>query len=123
MPRCMSAILTMLLLSATFSSPSASAQTSLPDAATVKAEREASSRAFVLCQIRAVKRLDDQKSDPATIARGALSACGREFDENVKVHTRYLQNGLEGQQKVAKAAREAGLDAGIQIVLRNRKAR
>ena len=93
--------------------------TRYPDPATVKAEREAASKAYGLCL--AAKRLDDHKSDPATIARGILSACAAEFDEDVQVHSRYLED-LEGQQKVARALREASLDGAIQFVLAHRKA-
>ncbi len=99
--------------------PAVSAQT--PDPATVKAEREASTRAFVLCQIGAVKRLDDRKSEPADVARRMMSACSKEFDENVKVHSRYLENGSEGRKKVASALRKSSIDGAIHIVLRNRQ--
>ncbi|SRR6266480_1739740 len=115
-------ILVTLLVSAASSLP-ALTQTSLPDPETVKAERVKSTRAFVLCQMRAAKRLDDHKSDPATIAAGMMSACGKEFDENVKVHSRYLGEGPEGRQKVARALRVSSLDSAMQIVLRNRQAR
>src|SRR5256885_1615507 len=105
-------------------SPSPSAQISTADpalVATIKTEREAASKVYVSCLNRAAKRLDDHKSDPATIARGMLSACGAEFDDDVKVHSRYLED-LEGRQKVARALRETSLDIAIQIVLQNRQA-
>jgi hypothetical protein len=73
--------------------------------------------------MRAVKRLDDHKSDATIIARSVMSACSKEFDENVKVYSRYQKNGSEGQQQVARAARRSSLDGAIQIVLRNRQAR
>jgi hypothetical protein len=120
MTRCSLAILTMLTVSAA-TPPAAFAQTSPPDPATVKAEREASTRAFVLCQVRSVKRLDDRKSDPAAVARRLMSACSKEFDENVKVHSRNLQGGSEGQQKVASALRKSSTDGAVQIVLHNRQ--
>jgi hypothetical protein len=101
--------------------PAALAQAPSPDPATVKAEREASTRAFVLCQVRMVKRLDDRKSDPAAVARRMMSACSKEFDENVKVHSRYLERGSEGQQKVASALRKSSTDGAMQIVLHNRQ--
>jgi hypothetical protein len=113
----------MILAASVASNPPALGQTSMPDPATVKAERVTSTRALVLCQISAVKRLDDRKSDPATIARSMMSACGKQFDENVRVHSRYLTDGSAGQQKVAKALRVSSLDGAVQIVLRNRQIR
>jgi hypothetical protein len=110
----------MLTVSAA-SHPAASAQAPSPDPATVKAEREASTRAFVLCQIGAAKRLDDRKSEPAAVARRMMSACSKEFEENVKVHSRYLENGSEGQKKVASALRKSSIDGAIQIVLHSRQ--
>ena len=114
-------ILVMLTVSAA-THPAVSAQTPSPDLATVKAEREASTRAFVLCQIGAVKRLDDRKSDPAAVAQRMMSACGKEFDENVKVHSRYLENGSEAQKKVASGLRKSSIDGAMQIVRHNRQA-
>jgi hypothetical protein len=123
MARCPLIIRTALVLSTCAFISSTSAQTNqYPDPATVKAEREAASNAYGLCLDRAAKRLDDHKSDPATIAKGMMSACSTEFDEDVKVHSRYLDNGLEGQQTVARALREASLDGAIQLVLAHRKA-
>jgi hypothetical protein len=120
MTRCSLAISMVLTVSAA-TLPAAFAQTPPPDPATVKAEREASTRAFVLCQVRNVKRLDDRKSDPATVARRLMSACGKEFNENLKVHTRYLQSSSENQQKVASALRKSSTDGAVQIVLHNRQ--
>jgi hypothetical protein len=120
MTRCSLVILTVLAVSAA-THPAALAQTASPDPATVKAEREASTRAFVLCQVRNVKRLDDRKSDPAAVARRLMSACSKEFDENVKVHSRYLQSSSENQQKVASALRKSSTDGAVQIVLHNRQ--
>jgi hypothetical protein len=122
-------ILMVLVLSACASEPPTapppSAQTSATDPALiaeVKAEREAAQKVYALCLDRTAKRLDDHKSDPATIARGMLSACAAESDEVVKVYSRYLEDGLQGREKVAKSLREASLDSAIQLVLRNRKA-
>jgi hypothetical protein len=111
-----------ILIAVSNSPAPAQVTTRYPDPATVKAEREAASNAYGLCLNRAAKRLDDHKSDAATIARGMLSACAAEFDEDVKVHSRYLED-LEGQQKVARALREASLDGAIQLVLSHRKAK
>jgi len=86
----------------------------------VKAEREAVSKAYSSCLARAIKRLDDYKSDPTSIARGMMSACKAEFDELVDVHSRHLEN-LELKQKVARALRETRLDGAVQLVLTNRK--
>ena len=41
--------------------------------AKVKAERESVTKLYVVCQARAAKKLDDHKSDPATIAQAALA--------------------------------------------------
>jgi hypothetical protein len=104
-------------------SPPPSVQLSAPDPAliaAVKGERETASKAYVLCLTRAAKRLDDRKSDPATVARGTLAACGTEFNQDVKAHSRHLD--LDGEQQVARRLREVSLDTAIQLVLTNRKA-
>ena len=56
-----------------------------PDLATIKAERDVSTKAYVLCLASAAKRLDDGRSDPGTIAHAMISACAKEFDANVEV--------------------------------------
>ena len=89
--------------------------------ANVKAEREAASKAYASCLDGAAKRLDDHKSDPATIARRMLTACAVEFDQDVMVHSRYLEDN-DGKQDVASRFRETSLDAATQLVVRNRKA-
>ena len=86
----------------------------------VKAEREAVSKAYSSCLARAIKRLDDYKSDPTSIARGMMSACKAEFDELVDVHSRRVAD-LELRQKVARVLRETQLDGALQLVLTNRK--
>ena len=55
-----------------------------------------------------------------TIAHGMLAACGAEFDQQVNVYSRYLED-LEGKEKVARAARQTGLDISTELVLKNRK--
>ncbi len=70
--------------------------------------------------MQAAKRLDDLKSDAATIAQAMLSACSTEFNQNVKVYSRGLD--LEGEQKVARMLREGSLGIAIRLVLSNRKA-
>jgi hypothetical protein len=72
--------------------------------------------------MRAAKSLDDHKSDPGTIAEAMISACSTEFRQNVKVHSRYLEEGLDGEQKVARSLRETSFGAAIKMVLENRKA-
>jgi hypothetical protein len=123
------ATLAIIYLSACASDPAAesfppSAEISAGDPAlipTVRAEREAATKTYMLCLDRAARRLDDRKSDPAKIARGMLSACGAEFDENVNVRSRYLEDP-EARQKVAGTLRESSLDGAIQLVLMNRQA-
>jgi hypothetical protein len=123
--RCPSfAILTALVLSACTSNFPGSSQEPPKIAATdpaviasVKAEREASTKVLVLCLMRAAKSLDDRKSDPSTIAEAMMPACSAEFDHNVKVHSRYLEQGLEGEQKVARAVRSEVYDSAIRMVL------
>jgi hypothetical protein len=98
-------------------------QTSTPDPVlteSVKAEREAVSKMYSSCLARAAKRLDDYKSDPATIARGMMSACKAEFDELVDVRSRHLDD-LEGKQKVERLVRETSFDGAVQLVFTNRK--
>jgi hypothetical protein len=94
---------------------------SFPDPATVKAERDATTRTYTLCLAKGVKRLDDRKSDPGTIAHGVIAACGSELDAEVEVYSRYLQDGLQGREKVERSAREASYGSAIQLVLENRK--
>jgi hypothetical protein len=85
-----------------------------------KAEREAVSRIYLSCLARAAKRLDDYKSDPATLARGMMSACEAEFDDVVDVRSRHLDD-LEGKQKTERVVRGASFDAAVQLVIANRK--
>ena len=92
-----------------------------PDPATVKAERDAADKKCIACLMRAVVALDDNKSDPATIAQGAMSACGTELDEQVYAYSRYLPDYVQGRQVVSAKAREAASGAAIQFVLQNRK--
>lgn len=94
-----------------------------PDPATVKAERDASTKVYVLCLARAAKKLDDHQSDPGTIAHAMIATCGAEFEENVNVYSRYLEDGLQGREKVATALRQSSFGSAIQIVLENRKAK
>jgi hypothetical protein len=70
----------------------------------------------------AAKRLDDHRSDPATIAQGALSACGKEFDATVEVFSRNYDNYLAVREKVSTQLRQTSMDFAIQRILINRKA-
>jgi hypothetical protein len=106
------------------SAPLPLSQVSAPDPAViaaVKAERDASTKAYVRCLARAAKSLDDRKSDPRTIAEAMISACAEEFDANVKVHSRNLADGIDGEQKVARSLREGSYGSAIQLVLQSRK--
>jgi hypothetical protein len=87
--------------------------------AAVKAERDASTRAYVFCQLRAAKHLDDHKSDAATIAQAVLAECATEFQQDVEIYSRGL--GLDGEKTVAAALQSAALGAAIKIVLINRQ--
>jgi hypothetical protein len=100
--------------------PPLSTSRSYPDPATVKAERDASTKTYVACLMRAAKKLDDRKSDPGTIAHAMISSCGAEFDANVEGYSRYLEDGLDGREKVAKAQRESSYGSAIQLVLQSR---
>src|ERR1700760_3602712 len=62
------------------------------------------------CLQLSAKRLDYRKSDPLTIARGVLSACGTEF-QNLVTASSPSSIGLTGRQGVEAAGREAFLDA------------
>ena len=86
--------------------------------AEVKAERDAATKVYVSCLIRAAARLDDNKSDPATIAQAMLSACSTEFNQQINVYSRHGLN----REIVAREARRGQLGTAIQIVLTNRKA-
>jgi hypothetical protein len=101
--------------------PATSTARSYPDPAVVKAERDASTKTYVACLMRAAKKLDDRKSDPGTIAHAMISSCGAEFDANVEIYSRYLEDGLEGREKVAKYLKEGSYGSAIQLVLQNRK--
>jgi hypothetical protein len=118
------AIFAVLTLSACVTDqapPTSSTSRSYPDPATVKAERDASTKTYVTCLMRAAKKLDDGKSDPGTIAHAMISSCGAEFDANVEVYSRYLEDGLDGREKVTKSLiRESSYGSAIQLVLQNR---
>jgi uncharacterized lipoprotein YmbA len=85
--------------------------------AKVKAEREAVTKIYVVCLVRAAKKLDDHKSDPATIAQAMLSACAAEFNRQVMVY-RVGDMTLEQMDRIL---RKDALGQAIEIVLRNRK--
>ncbi len=117
-------VLCALVMSACASSapsaPPVTPQLSAPDPAqiaAVKAEREAATKVYVSCLVRAAKRLDDHKSDPATIAQAMLSACAVEWNQQINVYSR---GGLD-REIVARTAGENRLGEAIQIVLQNRK--
>jgi hypothetical protein len=79
----------------------------------VKADRDAATQTYVSCLDRAAKRLDDHRSDPMTIAHGMMSACGAEFDQEVKVYSRHLD--LQGEQRVRLSRRDRNF-AAVPIV-------
>jgi hypothetical protein len=117
------AIFAVLTLSACVTDqapPTSSTSRSYPYPATEKTERDASTKTYVMCLMRAAKKLDDGKSDPGTIAHAMIASCVAEFDANVEVYSRYLENGLEGREKVAKSLREGSYGSAIQLVLQNR---
>jgi hypothetical protein len=117
--RCL-AIFAVLILSACVADqtpPPVSASRSYPD---LGAERDASTKTYVTCLMRAAKKLDDGKSDPGTIAHAMISSCSAEFEANVEVYSRYLEDGLQGREKVSKSLRESSFGSAIQIVLQNR---
>jgi hypothetical protein len=122
MTRCALIVLAGLVLSACASpAPSpVSAQMQPTDPAIiakVKAEREAVTKLYVVCQVRAAKKLDDHKSDPATIAQAVLSACAAEFNRQVVV---YRTGGATLEQIDAILHKDA-LGQAIEIVLKNRQ--
>jgi len=91
-----------------------------PAPATLSAEKDASTRAYVLCLREAAKRLDDHKSDAATIAQAALSACPTEFRRQVEAYSRGL--GPDGEESLAAKLQSDVLGEAVQIVLQERKA-
>jgi uncharacterized protein YcfL len=121
MTRCPLIVLTALVLSACASpAPTPVAQMQPTDPAIiakVKAEREAVTKAYVVCQVQAAKKLDDHKSDPATIAQAVLSACASEFNRQVVV---YRTDGATLEQMDAILRKDA-LGQAIEIVLKNRQ--
>jgi hypothetical protein len=114
------AVLTLGACVADQTPPPASTSRSYPDLATIKAERDASTKVYVVCLMRAAKKLDDRKSDPGTIAQAMIASCAAEFDANVEVYSRYLEDGLEGREKVSKSLKESSYGSAIQLVLQNR---
>jgi hypothetical protein len=98
------------------------AQSPSPDLAAIKAAEDAATKVLLSCVDRATKHLDDHRSDPATIAQGALSACGKEFDATVETFSRNYDNYLAVREKVTTQLRQSSMDFAIQRVLVNRKA-
>src|SRR5208283_4752148 len=92
----------LLALAGCGNPPPPAAKPYVPDPAriaAVKAEQDASTRAYILCLMQAAKRLDDHKSDAVTIAQAVLSACSVEFRQVVEVYSRGL--GFQGEETVA----------------------
>jgi hypothetical protein len=89
---------------------SAAAVAQSPDLAAIKAAEDAATKVYLSCVDRAAKRLDDHRSDPATIAQGALSACGTEFDATVETFSRNYDNYLAVREKVSTQLRGRGND-------------
>ena len=122
MHRCPLIVLAALVLSAC-ASPTSSptlAQMQPTDPAIiarVKAERQAVTKVYVVCLVQAAKKLDDHKSDPATIAQAMLSACAAEFDRQVIV---YRVDGATLEQ-TDRILRKDTLGQAIEIVLQSRK--
>jgi hypothetical protein len=99
--------------------PPALAQSQPTDPAIIaktKAEREAVTKVYMVCLIQAARKLDDRKSDPATIAQAMLSACAVEFNKQVMT---YWIAGTNLEQ-IDSAMRKDTLGQAIQIVLQNR---
>ena len=95
---------------------------SAPDPATLvagNAEREASLVALNSCLMHAAKRLDDHKSDAATIAQAVLAACTIEFQKSTEVFSRGL--AVQGKQRLVATAKNVVAGIAIQTVLENRQ--
>ena len=92
------------------------------DLAAIEAAEDAATKFYLSCVDRAARHLDDRTSDPATIAHGALSVCGKEFDATVEVFSRNYDNYLAAKEKVTAQLRQTSIDFAIQRVLINRKA-
>jgi hypothetical protein len=103
-------------------SPSATSNQPTPDLAAIKAAEDAATKVYLSCVDGAAKRLDDHRSDPATIAQGALSVCGKEFDATVEVFSRNYDNYLAVREKVSTQLRQTSMNFAIQRILINRKA-
>jgi hypothetical protein len=93
------------------------------DLSLIRAENENAIALFVACIQRAAIKLDDGLSDPSSVARGILSACGSEFDRAVVVNWRNSAGGLETREKIVQAMRQSGTDLAIKFVLQNRAKR
>lgn len=99
----------------------ASAGDATPDLAAIKAQEDAATMVYLSCLDRAGKHLDDHKSDPASIAQGALSVCGKEFSATVEAFSRHYDNYLATREKVESELRQTSKDFAIQRILINRK--
>jgi hypothetical protein len=118
------ALMASILISCASPPPAAPLVSSVTDRRMEEIEEKIQKERKLLgaCLQLSAKRLDDRKSDPLTIARGVLSACGTEF-ENLVTASSPSSIGLTGRQGVEAAGREAALDAVVQMILQNRSGR
>lgn len=91
-----------------------------PDLAAIKAERDNVTDVYIRCLLGQSIALDDFRSDPGTIAQGAMAACSKEFDADVEAYSRYLEDGLQGRETVARSLRQTSTDQAIRFVLKHR---
>jgi hypothetical protein len=110
-----------LLLAGCAGQASAAEPQPKPDLNAIKAAEDAAMKVYMTCVDRAAKRLDDHRSDPATIAQGVLSACGKEFDTTVETFSRYYDNYLAVRENITTQLRQTSVDFAIKQVLIYRK--
>ena len=91
-----------------------------PDVSRIRAENENAIALFVACVQRSAIKLDDGAADPASVARGILSACGSELNQAVTINWRNSAGGLEARENIERALRQSGTDMAIQFILQDR---
>jgi hypothetical protein len=83
--------------------------------------------AFAFCLLNACARLCSvsmkESRTPQAWQWESLSACSKQFDAEVEAYSRYLSEGLEGREKVARSLHSSTLDQAVQMILEARSVR
>src|SRR5215469_14897894 len=105
--------------------PASTNQAETPDLAAINTEQEAATRTYLACIAKEAKRLDDRKSDPASIAPGIISSCGTQFSGAAEAFSRHYttDDDLQIKDQVETTLRKEGSDFAIKTILENRAKR